>query len=184
MIIFIHGFGSDGHGSKATLLRQYCAEQHIPFIAPSLSTIPDLAISTLEELIQQWQPHGEVKLVGSSLGGFYAMYLANKYGLAVVLINPAIAPGTTLGRKIGEGINFYDGSRFECTEQHVQSLNKYQCAFSGHRCLLLLQTGDAVLDYRQAVAALPDARQVVEQGGDHGFAGFARYLTEITAHSF
>ena len=151
MIIFIHGFGSDGHGSKATLLRQYCAEQHIPFIAPSLSTIPDLAISTLEELIQQWQPHGEVKLVGSSLGGFYAMYLANKYGLAV---------------------------------QHVQSLNKYQCAFSGHRCLLLLQTGDAVLDYRQAVAALPDARQVVEQGGDHGFAGFARYLTEITAHSF
>lgn len=178
MIIFIHGFGSDGFGSKATLLRQYCAEHNIAFIAPSLSTIPDLAISTLEELIIQWQRYEEVKLVGSSLGGFYAMYLAGKYKLPVVLINPSMAPAFTLQKRIGEAVNFHDFSSYEWNDTHVQSLEKYQCSFSGQRCLLLVQTGDDVLDYKLAVDKLPDAKHVIEQGGSHGFDGFERYLDE------
>ncbi|KKO46572.1 esterase [Arsukibacterium ikkense] len=182
MIIFIHGFGSDGHGSKATLLRQYCAEHNIPFIAPSLSTIPDLAISTLEELIEQWQQHEQVKLIGSSLGGFYAMYLANKYSLPVVLINPSMAPVFTLSKKIGQGINFHDFTSFEWSDNHVQSLDKYQCSFSGQHCLLLVQTGDDVLDYKLAVDKLPDAKQVIEQGGNHGFEGFERYVVSVVKH--
>lgn len=181
MIIFIHGFGSDGFGSKATLLRQYCAQHNIAFIAPSLSTIPDLAISTLEELIQQWQRVDDVKLIGSSLGGFYAMYLADKYNLPVVLINPSIAPVFTLGKKIGEGINFHDFSGYEWTEKHVQSLEKYQCSFSGQRCLLLVQTGDDVLDYKLAVEKLPDARHVIERGGNHGFEGFEQILSQVVS---
>lgn len=179
MIIFIHGFGSDGFGSKATLLRQYCTEHNIAFIAPSLSTIPDLAISTLEELIQQWQRYDEVKLIGSSLGGFYAIYLANKYNLPVVLINPSMAPTFTLAKRIGQGVNFHDFSGYEWNEAHVQSLEKYQCSFTGQRCLLLVQTGDDVLDYKLAVDKLSHAKHVIEQGGSHGFDGFERYITEV-----
>ncbi len=52
MIIYIHGFGGSGLGNKASLFREYFKERGVEYIAPSLSYIPDLAISTLEELIE------------------------------------------------------------------------------------------------------------------------------------
>ena len=70
MIIYIHGFGGSGQGSKAKLLCEYFKSIEEDFIAPSLSYVPELAISTLQELIESY--HGEVYLIGSSLGGFYA----------------------------------------------------------------------------------------------------------------
>lgn len=179
MIIYIHGFGSNGLASKANMLRQYCAKQQIPFLAPSLSTIPTLAISTLQELIEQWLPHGEVKLIGSSLGGFYAMYLAHKYNLPVVLVNPSMTPGSTLLKKIGECPSFYDLSSYHWTAEHVHSLENYKTSFIGQNCLLLVQTGDDVLDYNVAVEKLPDAQHIIEQGGDHGFAGFERVIAQV-----
>ena len=79
MIIYIHGFGSSGEASKAKMLRAYCQENKIRFIAPSLPTIPDLAIKTLSELIESYQDNEPVHLMGSSLGGYYSLYLSDKY---------------------------------------------------------------------------------------------------------
>ena len=96
MIIYIHGFGSSGHGGKASLFREYFEDE---VIAPSLSYVPNLAIDTLEQLIEMLLEKGEtVGLVGSSLGGYYSIYLANKYDLKAVLINPAIYPYKTLDK--------------------------------------------------------------------------------------
>ena len=81
MIIYIHGFGSSGEASKAKMLRAYCQENKIRFIAPSLPTIPDLAIKTLSELIESYQDNEPVHLMGSSLGGYYSLYLSDKYNL-------------------------------------------------------------------------------------------------------
>ena len=97
MIIYIHGFGSSGQGGKANLFRDYFKSRGQSFIAPSLSYVPELAMSTLEELINSYD---EVELIGSSLGGYYSIYLAEKYGLKAVLVNPAIESlqnGTLLG---------------------------------------------------------------------------------------
>ena len=90
MIIYIHGFGSSGEATKAQIFRKFCEEKQIRYIAPSLSTIPDLAIKTLSELIESYQENEKVYLVGASLGGYYSMYLSDKYDLPTVLINPAI----------------------------------------------------------------------------------------------
>jgi len=76
MILYIHGYGGHGLGVKSSQLREYCKTQGVDFLAPSLSYIPDLALQTLEEIIENIQ--GGVTLVGSSLGGFYAIYLAHK----------------------------------------------------------------------------------------------------------
>ena len=78
MILFIHGFSSHGYGGKAKMLRSYFSDKEEDFIAPSLSYVPELAIQTLEELISVCN---DVKLIGSSLGGYYAMYLAEKYSI-------------------------------------------------------------------------------------------------------
>ena len=180
MTIYIHGFGSSGQGGKAKLFREYFKSINLPFIAPSLSYAPELAISTLEELIDSYD---EVSLIGSSLGGYYSIYLAEKYKLKAVLINPAVASSKTLKRAVdltGYAPNYYDGSHFSWTESHLEMLKKYTVGnVVSTDYLLLLQTGDDVLDYREAVAKIPNATMVVEEGGTHSFEGIERHFKRI-----
>ena len=178
MIIYIHGFSSHGYGGKARALREYYADKEEAFIAPSLSYIPELAIQTLEELIEVCGK--DVKLIGSSLGGFYTIYLAQKYGLKAVLINPSIFPYETLKMTLGTPPNFYDGSHFEWKESHLEMLRKYETNITHHKdFFLLVQKGDDVLDYREALNKLPNAKTVAEEGGDHSFLGIENYFDEM-----
>jgi len=177
MIIYIHGFGSHGLGSKANAFRSYFQDKGEAFIAPSLSTIPDLAIQTLEELIESYD---EVKLIGSSLGGFYTLYLAQKYGLKALLINPSIYPYITLKKVLGEAPSFYDESHFLWIQSHLEMLKKYETdSVVQEDIMLLLQKGDEILDCREAEAKLPDAKQIVEEGGSHSFDGIERHFDEV-----
>ncbi len=177
MIIYIHGFSSHGYGGKAKMLRAYFSDKKESFIAPSLSYVPELAIQTLEELVTTCD---DIKLIGSSLGGYYAMYLAEKYDLKAVLINPAMHSAKTLSRMLGQAPNFYDGSLFEWKTSHLEMLKKYETEVSDQsKIMLMVQKGDDVLDYREAVEKLADAKQIVEEGGDHGFVGADRYFDEI-----
>ncbi|MDD2370146.1 MAG: esterase, partial [Sulfuricurvum sp.] len=144
------------------------------------STIPDLAIRTLEELIESFQPVEKVCLAGSSLGGYYAMFLSQKYNLPCVLINPAIHPYITLERSLGFPSNFYDQSTYEWNRAHLDMLKRLELNEpSKNKCLLLLQTGDELLDYTEAVSKLPDAETIVEEGGNHGFEGIERHFGNI-----
>lgn len=180
MTIYIHGFGSAGESGKAKLFREYFKSINKPFIAPSLSYVPQLAISTLEELIQSYE---SVTLIGSSLGGYYAIYLVEKYGLKAVLINPAINSTKTLKRAItslGYATNFYDNSSFQWRESHLDMLKKYKIdTIESNKYLLLLQKGDDVLDYMDAVEKIPNATMVIEEGGTHQFQGIERYFNKI-----
>ncbi len=178
MILYIHGFGSSGHGGKASLFREYFEEE---VIAPSLSYVPNLAIDTLEQLIETLLELDEdVGLVGSSLGGYYAIYLANKYDLKAVLINPAIHPYKTLD-KIGNATNYYDGSSFEVTKEHMQSLKSFEVNSieNEENFLVLLQTEDEVLDYNEAVEKFPNGELVIEEGGNHSFENIESYFRKI-----
>ncbi len=178
MILYIHGFGSSGFGGKATLFKEYFNDD---IIMPSLSYVPALAIHTLEQLIVMLQKQGEkVSLVGSSLGGFYAIYLANKYNLKAVLINPAIVPYKTLD-KIGMATNYFDLSSFEVTHEHMQALKVLDVhgIENQKNFLLLLQQGDELLDYKQAVEKLPQANRIIEEGGNHTFEGIERHFVFI-----
>ena len=180
MIIYIHGFGSSGEASKAKMLRAYCQENKIRFIAPSLPSIPDLAIKTLSELIESYQDNEPVYLMGSSLGGYYSLYLSDKYNLKAVLINPAINAPETLKRAIGHGVSYYDNSTYEWNESHLDMLESYEIEEPNlDNLLVLLQKGDEVLDYEEAQDVLEGAKMVVEEGGNHSFEGLDRHLESI-----
>ena len=180
MIIYIHGFGSSGEASKAKLLRAYCQENNIRFIAPSLPTIPDLAIKTLSELIESYMEHEPVYLIGASLGGYYALYLGDKYNLKAVLINPAVNAPETLERALNHGINYYDNSSYEWNEGHLEMLESYEIEEPNFENLLvLLQKGDEVLDYEEALEVLEGAKMIVEEGGTHSFEGLERHMQSI-----
>ena len=180
MILYIHGFGSSGQGGKSNEFRDYFKAKNIPYIAPSLSYVPELAISTLEELIESCD---DVTLIGSSLGGYYAMYLAEKYRLKAVLINPATHSAKTLERVVnlqGEAKNYYDNSTFSWQTSHLDMLRAYEVKHTDNGTyLLLVQKGDDVLDYKDAIAKVPHAQMVVEEGGTHPFEGISRHFEKI-----
>ncbi len=180
MIIYIHGFASSGMGSKAQAFREYFKMHAIDFFAPSLSPVPQLAIQTLSDCIAVCQRDKPLGLIGSSLGGFYAMHLAEQFNLKAVLINPAIRPDVLLMNEIGQVQNFYDGAHFEWQKHHAESLSKFVVNEpKPEHYLLMLQKGDEVLDYRQALKTLPSAETILEEGGDHSFKNIEQHFERV-----
>lgn len=178
MILYIHGFGGSGVGMKASLVRKEFSKYNV--IAPTLSYVPDLAIDTLSQIIESYKKYEDVYLIGSSLGGYYSIYLAQKYNLKAVLINPATTPNSTLSKMLGEALNYGDLSKFEWNKNHLQMLKKYSVTSpNSENFLLLTQTGDEVIDYKVALEYLEGARQIVVDGGDHSFVEIEKYFTYI-----
>jgi len=178
MIIYIHGFASSGEGVKAKLFRKYFREKGEKFIAPSLSYIPELAIQTLQEIIEACDE--DVSLIGSSLGGYFSLYLADKYSLNAALINPSIHPCDTLKKVAKYPTNFYDGVTFEWNENHITSLKKFEVENpNAANILLLLQKGDETLDYHQALQKLSNVETILEDGGTHSFENIQRHFQTI-----
>ena len=127
-------------------------------------------------LATQVQP---VTVIGSSLGGHYASYLAARHGLQAVLINPAVVSALEADRFIGEHENFHSGERFTFTAVHAQQLAAQIALPDPRRTWLLLETGDTTLDYHAAQAHWFGCRQSVFEGGDHSFTRFPQMLPQL-----
>ena len=181
MVIYIHGFGGSGEGIKAKAFREYFQQIDEKFIAPSLSYNPDLAIRTLQELIELCDE--DIYLIGSSLGGFYASYLASNTKVKkIVLINPALEAPKTLKKYIGDAKNFYDESTFEWNTQHIEAIKKYEpCLLHKERFMVLLQRDDDIIDYKVALEKLQGAKFIIESGGGHSFEGIEDCFEDIRA---
>ncbi len=175
-MIYIHGFNSSPDSFKARLLRGALAERApaMKFIAPALPHAPAAAARLLDALAGE---HPQALLAGSSLGGYYATWLAERHDLRAVLINPAVRPYDLLEGHVGPQKNFHTGVAYEFTLAHVGELRALEVEpVTPQRYLLMVETGDEVLDYRQAVARYRGAQHCVVEGGDHGFSDFAQYL--------
>jgi predicted esterase YcpF (UPF0227 family) len=178
VIVYLHGFNSSPQSHKAQLMAKYMAEQGLAdrYACPAL---PPLAKEAMRE-VEQLRVNGRTCYIGSSLGGFYATYLAEKHGARAVLINPAIEPHVGLRAYLGPQKNLHTGEPYELTEAHLGEWQKlYVPRITPQRYLLLVETGDEVLDYRKAVERYAGAAQVVVQGGDHSLQSFPRHLPRI-----
>ena len=179
MLIYIHGFNSSPASSKARLLhaRLTALGHEHKFTAPALPHSPAAAAQLLADLVGK---HPHAALVGSSLGGFYATWLAERCGVRAVLVNPAVRPYELLAGEVGRQKNFHTGEEYEFTAQHVAELRALEVdSISAGRYLLMVETGDEVLDYRRAVEKYRGARQLVIEGGDHGFSDFADHVDAV-----
>lgn len=179
LILYLHGFCSSPASWKSRLLAEEMARRGLAayFVCPQLSPVPDEAIACVGSLIDQ--AGGRVTLVGSSLGGHYANHLAEKHGLKAVLINPAVTDSLDLGQFVGDHRNFHSGEAFTFTEAHAAQLKAQVRRPTPERYWLLAETGDEVLDYRQAVDFYAGCRQTVLPGGDHGFTQFPGFVPQI-----
>ncbi|MBX3652182.1 MAG: esterase [Burkholderiales bacterium] len=183
MLIYIHGFNSSALSYKAGLLREHMAKLGLAdcYACPELSHCPKQAMAQLEALITPQDPRG-VTLVGSSLGGFYATSLVERFGARAVLVNPAVRPYELLAAYLGPQKNLYTGEAYELTPQHIADLRELELeTITPSRYLLITASGDEVLDYRAGVDRYAGCEQIVVPGSDHGFRGFAAYLDTVVA---
>jgi predicted esterase YcpF (UPF0227 family) len=183
LIVYLHGFCSSPASWKSRLLAEEMANRGMAaqFVCPQLSPVPDEAVASISRLIGQ--AYGPVTLIGSSLGGHYANHLAEEHGLNVILINPAVVGRLDLSLFEGDHANFHSGERFTFTKAHAAQLKAQVRRPTPERYLLLAETGDEVLDYRQAVDFYAGCRQTVLPGGEHGFTQFPGFVPQIIEYA-
>jgi len=181
VIVYIHGFNSSPASFKAQRLKAglEALGRGAEFAAPALPHGPAQATEMLNALAAR---NPDATFVGSSLGGYYATYLAEKHGLRAVLLNPAVRPYELLAGHLGPQQNLHTGERYEFTMRHVEELRTLEVtAITPERYLLIAATGDEVLDYRAAVGRYRGCRQILIDGGDHGLSEFADYMGPVLA---
>ncbi len=181
-LLYLHGFNSSPHSFKARQTGQWLAQQHpaIRFICPLMAPRPDQASAAILEATAgiDWT---QTLVMGSSMGGFYATWVADRFDCKGVLINPAVKPWFGREYLLGEQTNFHTGERHEMRQQDIDNFAHYGVATIRRpdNLWVLLQTGDEVLDYRHAEEFYQGCRLTIEQGGDHSFQHFDRYLPDI-----
>lgn len=185
MLIYLHGFNSSPQSHKAQVLGRYLRERGLEshYACPLLPPLASGAIALCEELMARHagQP---VCFVGSSLGGYYATVLAERHDAKAVLINPAVDPHLGLRAYLGRQENLHTGEPYELTERHLEEWRLlFPERITPSRYLLIVETGDEVLDYRRAVERYAGARQIVVEGGDHSLQSFPQQLPAILRFS-
>lgn len=183
MLIYIHGFNSSALSIKAQQISSWCKQNRsdIRVEVPSLACYPEQAMEQLKHLVESSQNRYRIGLIGSSLGGYYATWLNDKYLCRAVLINPAVAPFSLLINYLGPQLNPYTKEKYVLEPHHMDELKAFdvQSIVDPASLWLLQQQADEVLDYRCAVAKYQKCKQTVEAGGNHSFVGFDKYLADI-----
>ena len=184
MMLYLHGFRSSPQSMKARLMGERMAElgRAADYLCPQLPASPRLAMELALSLVEG-VPAQELTIVGSSLGGYYATWLAERLGCRAVLLNPAIVPRQDLQKHVGVSTEYHSDRPFEFKPEYIDELRALDVAAISQpgRYYLIAATGDEVLDYRDMVAHYRDARQLVIQGSDHGISEFADYIDGVLA---
>ena len=152
----------------------------IEYVVPEMHHRPARAVAEAEHACKDVD-RADLTLVGSSLGGFYATVLAERIGCRAALLNPAVHPHAHFARYLGPQRNMYSGEEFVLTKEHVEELAALQpeTITRPGRYWLFVETGDEVLDYREAVDFYRDALHTVVRGGDHTLVSFPEHVPEL-----
>ncbi|PXW24410.1 YqiA/YcfP family alpha/beta fold hydrolase [Paraburkholderia caballeronis] len=186
MILYLHGFRSSPQSFKARLLAARLVElgREREWCCPTLPVSPADAVALAEREVERAaQPGERVTVIGSSLGGYFATYLAERHNWRAVLLNPAVVPDRDLSGYLGEQPLWHGGGSIVVEPRHLDELRALNVASvtQPERYYLFAATGDEVLDYREMLARYPGVRTRLIEGSDHGISEFADYVDDVIA---
>jgi len=184
VIIYLHGFRSSPLSRKATQIRTALEARGLAgeYVCPALPASPRAAVRVALAAAQM-EDLDRLSLIGSSLGGYYATWLAEKLGCRAVLLNPAINPARDLQAHLGRQPVYFTDQSIDMRPEYLDELREIDTPHISlpERYFLVAASGDELIDYRTMVARYPGCRQRVIQGSDHALSDFDEYLPEVLA---
>ena len=185
-LLYLHGFRSSPQSAKARLMAQHMAEHHpdVVWLCPQLPPSPRDAMHLVTQATQYW-PADSMAVVGSSLGGFYATWVAEQRDCKAALLNPAINPARDLEKYIGEQTQFHaPEEHFYFKADYVQELRELECGAlrQPQNYLAIIAKGDEVLDWHEMHTRYAAANILLLEGGDHALSNFADLLPAVIKH--
>jgi len=187
MILYLHGFRSSPDSFKARLMTDAMAARGLTdaWACPQLPASPrraiDLALGMARDRLADADSPRELTVIGSSLGGFYATWIAEQLGCKAVLLNPAVHAARDLATQVGEHHMYHSGAPFVFLPEYVDELAAIHAPriTQPDRYFLVAATGDEVLDWREMRDRYAGCRQRIVQGSDHGLSDFAEWMPEV-----
>ena len=184
MILYLHGFRSSPMSMKARVVASRMLDMGLDaeLRCPQLPASPKAAVALALRLVEGVQAN-QLSIIGSSLGGYYATWLAEHLGCRAVLLNPAVDPLASLNGQELVTTQYHSDAPFEFKAEYFDELRalKIDAITRPERYYLIAATGDEVLDYRAMLAHYDGARQHVIEGSDHGISEFKAYVDEVLA---
>lgn len=187
MILYLHGFRSSPNSFKAKLMAQAMEERGLAeeWACPQLPASPAQAIALASRIARGQLARANsakaLTIIGSSLGGYYATWLAEKFGCKAVLLNPAVHAPRDLATQVGEHHMYHSEAPFVFLPEYVDELTAIQVdkITQPDRYFLVAATGDEVLDWQEMRDRFEGCRQRIVQGSDHGLSDFAQWMPEV-----
>ena len=184
-LLYLHGFRSSPRSFKAQRMAAVVQERHpaVTWWCPQLPPSPGEAMAMVAAGTRAW-PRGAMAVVGSSLGGFYATWVAEQTGCRAVLLNPAVQAARDLSRYIGEQTAWHDpAEHFHFAPEYVDELRALEQGPVRHpeRYFAVIAKGDEVLDWREMTRRYPGARIKLLEASDHALSDFDEHLLEVLA---
>lgn len=177
-VVYLHGFRSCPQAKKASLLRQAWSDK-VRFVAPDLNDSPANVKKLLLDTVKDIDPKSLV-LVGASLGGFYAHWLAEQVDCRAILLNPATQPWNVINQYLGEQTIYGTDRTITVTPEFADELKAMEVEVSdASRYWVLLCTGDEVLDWKVAHTKYADCHQIVVEGNNHMIEGFDTWIPDL-----
>lgn len=187
MILYLHGFRSSPTSMKARMMADAMAQRGLAadWACPQLPASPreaiDLAMGIARRQLEGADTPRALTVIGSSLGGFYATWLAEQLGCKAVLLNPAVQAARDLATQVGEHHMYHSDAPFVFLPEYVDELAAIHAPriTQPDRYFLVAATGDEVLDWREMRDRYAGCRQRIVQGSDHGLSDFAQWMPEV-----
>ena len=182
-LLYLHGFRSSPLSAKAVKMAAAVQALHpaVHWWCPQLPPSPRQAMAMLMAGIAGW-PQGSMAVVGSSLGGFYATWIAARTGCPAVLLNPAVHPARDLASHIGEQSAWHSPQEtFFFQPEFVQELRDLDAGSLSRpeRFYTLIAKGDELLDWREMSARYAGSQGLLLEGGDHALSDFDAHLASV-----
>jgi len=184
-VVYLHGFRSSPRSNKAVMtgdaLKALSTNINpIEWYCPQLLASPKKSMEMVIDHIERSKAD-EVVVIGSSLGGFYANFLAEKYGCKAVVLNPAVRAPRELAPHVGMMTAYDSDEPFDFRPEYIDELSALQveAITNPSRYFLMAAKGDELLDWKEMVDFYSGAHQLVLEGGDHGISDYSKYLPQV-----
>ncbi len=184
-LLYLHGFRSSPRSTKAQLVQERIAQRHpgVTLWCPQLPPSPREAMNRVMQGIANW-PRKRMAVIGSSLGGFYASWVAEQTGCRAVVLNPAVFAARDLATQVGVHPSWHEPQEsFEFKAAYVDELRALAvpAITNPDRYYALIAKGDEVLDWREMSAHYRGAHMRLLEGSNHAITEFADHLDEVLA---